>query len=100
MYKQRLYIDTSVIGGCFDKEFAEWSNLLFNDFIYGNKIAVISEITNVELQKAPKQVQNRIFDIPSENLEIVQNNDEVDFLAKKYLNMRLLVQKTRRMHFI
>ena len=30
--KQRVYIDTSVIGGCFDSEFKEWSNKLFDDF--------------------------------------------------------------------
>jgi hypothetical protein len=28
---QRIYIDTSVIGGCFDIEFKEWSNLLFEE---------------------------------------------------------------------
>jgi len=28
---QKIYIDTSVIGGCFDEESEEWSNLLFND---------------------------------------------------------------------
>ncbi len=29
--KQRVYIDTSVIGGCFDREFKEWSNQLFDE---------------------------------------------------------------------
>ena len=28
-----IYIDTSVIGGCFDEEFAEWSNILFEEFV-------------------------------------------------------------------
>jgi len=32
---QRIYIDTSVIGGCFDEEFAEWSNGLISDFRNG-----------------------------------------------------------------
>ena len=32
--KQKVYIDTSVIGGCFDSEFEEWSNILFDDFRY------------------------------------------------------------------
>ncbi|MCK4311189.1 MAG: hypothetical protein KAW88_00465 [Candidatus Cloacimonetes bacterium] len=30
MKNQRIYLDTSVIGGCFDKEFHVWSNGLFN----------------------------------------------------------------------
>jgi hypothetical protein len=41
--KQRVYIDTSVIGGCFDQEFEEWSNKLFDDFKLGKRIAVVSE---------------------------------------------------------
>lgn len=45
MKKLRIYIDTSVIGGCFDDEFAEWSNLLFEEFKAGKKIAVVSKIT-------------------------------------------------------
>lgn len=28
----RIYIDTSVLGGCFDREFATWSNGLVRDF--------------------------------------------------------------------
>jgi hypothetical protein len=28
----RVYIDTSVIGGCFDAEFSLWSNGLMHDF--------------------------------------------------------------------
>ena len=31
----RIYIDTSVIGGCFDDEFNVWSNALFNDLRKG-----------------------------------------------------------------
>jgi hypothetical protein len=33
--KLRIYVDTSVIGGCFDPEFATWSNGLFKDFEKG-----------------------------------------------------------------
>ena len=33
MKKLKVYIDTSVIGGCFDKIFQEWSNKLFEEFI-------------------------------------------------------------------
>lgn len=47
--RQRIYIDTSVIGGCFDWQFKEWSGKLFDEFRDGNKIAVISDITLDEL---------------------------------------------------
>ena len=40
---QSVYIDTSVIGGCFDLEFSSWSNGLINDFKHGNFNLVLSE---------------------------------------------------------
>jgi hypothetical protein len=54
----RVYIDTSVIGGCIDQEFKEWSIKLFDEFKNGKKIAVISDVTLDELDLAPKKVQN------------------------------------------
>ena len=39
--KARVYIDTSVIGGCFDDEFAFWSKKLFEEFYSGAKVAVV-----------------------------------------------------------
>ena len=43
MKKQTVYVDTSVIGGCFDDEFKEWSNNLVTDFQKGLFIPVLSE---------------------------------------------------------
>jgi hypothetical protein len=54
----RVYIDTSVIGGCIDLEFKEWSVKLFEEFKNGKKIAVLSDITLDELELAPKKVRN------------------------------------------
>lgn len=47
---QRIYIDTSVIGGCFDPEFAEWSNGLVADFRNGIFQPLLSEVIAAELQ--------------------------------------------------
>jgi len=44
MEVQRVYIDTSVLGGCFDPEVARWSNALIEDFRVGRLKPVISEI--------------------------------------------------------
>jgi hypothetical protein len=60
MIKFRIYIDTSVMGGCFDDEFAEYSNPLFQEFITGKKIAVVSNITLKELKQSPEHVENEI----------------------------------------
>jgi hypothetical protein len=36
MKLSRMYLDTSVIGGCYDEEFAAWSNGLMKDFTKKN----------------------------------------------------------------
>lgn len=82
---QRIYIDTSVIGGCFDEEFEEWSNLLFNDFKLNKRIAVVSDITIDELSDAPVQVQENFKTIPDKSLEIIVVNTEARKLADLYI---------------
>jgi hypothetical protein len=81
----RIYIDTSVIGGCFDPEFAEWSNKLIRDFIAGRNIAVISDQTLGELEKAPAQVRRVVRSIPEAHLMMVQLDAEARSLARRYV---------------
>jgi hypothetical protein len=44
MMRLRIYIDTSVIGGCLDKEFQNASRQLIDKFKQGEMIIVISEL--------------------------------------------------------
>ena len=76
--KQRIYIDTSVIGGCEDKEFSEWSIILFDNFKKGLKIAVVSDLTRRELECAPDSVKKRLLDLPNENIENVTLTEEAE----------------------
>lgn len=41
----RVYVDTSVIGGCLEDEFSEWSLRLMNEFRDGRQRMVLSELT-------------------------------------------------------
>lgn len=93
MQKQRIYIDTSVVGGCFDEEFSKWSNKLFEDFVVGNRIAVVSDILIGELSKAPDKIKNKVKEIPAGNLEIINKNDDVISLAESYINNNAINQK-------
>jgi len=54
----RIYIDTSVLGGCFDAEFAVWSNGLVRDFRAGRLVPVLSDVTAAEVQHAPAPVRD------------------------------------------
>ena len=57
MERLRIYIDTSVLGGCFDAEFAEWSNGLVRDFRTGRLVPVLSDVTAAEVVDAPARVR-------------------------------------------
>jgi len=52
-----VYMDTSVIGGCFDAEFAPWSNGLMEDFRAGTFHPVVSELVATEIRSAPEPVR-------------------------------------------
>ena len=93
MHKQRIYLDTSVIGGCFDIEFAEWSNKLIDEFIVGKRLAVVSEIVFKEINAAPPRVINRLNDIPVDDLMIVDINNEIESLADEYLKANIITDK-------
>ena len=47
--KQRIYIDTSVVGGYFDEEFREATELLFARLEANEVIFVLSDLLDLEL---------------------------------------------------
>ena len=53
----RIYVDTSVLGGCFDVEFARLSNRLIRDFRAARFIPVLSDVTATEVAGAPDSVR-------------------------------------------
>ena len=57
MKTPRIYLDTSVLGGCFDREFATWSNGLLEDFRAGRFVPVLSDLLAAEIGRAPEAVQ-------------------------------------------
>ena len=95
MHIPRVYIDTSVIGGCFDVEFSEWSENLFEEFRAGKKIAVISETTIDELSDAPEAVKIKLKTIPEDFLEVIELTDEIIQLADYYVTSGILTEKSK-----
>lgn len=92
MKKLRVYLDTSVIGGCFDKEFESESNQIIKNVNLGIFEGVISVITVSELIEAPDFVKNLFSDL-SENLTILELNDDVVKLSNEYLNNKVVTEK-------
>ena len=57
MKQQRIYIDTSVVGGFFDTMFEKDVKLLFKRLENKEIIFVISEVLTGELEDAPERVR-------------------------------------------
>ena len=89
----RVYIDTSVIGGCIDDEFAIWSNSLFDEFRNGVKIAIVSDLTRRELEAAPSNVKKILSTISGAHIESVFLSEEAESLALNYLKNKVVSSK-------
>ncbi len=90
----KIYLDTSVIGGCFDKEFMVDSRKLINQIEKELRIGVISEITEAELKLAPEKVRNH-FESYREMLKVLKITSEVEELAELYLKDKIVSSKYR-----
>lgn len=88
----KVYVDTSVIGGCLNDEFSQWSCALFDEFKLGLKTAVIADITLQELESAPDEVKNILSPL-SDKIDYVSFTDEADKLAMAYVQEGVVTPK-------
>ncbi|MFH1730111.1 MAG: type II toxin-antitoxin system VapC family toxin [Planctomycetota bacterium] len=86
----RVYLDTSVIGGCCDPEFRVWSNGLLSDFEMGLFKPVLSELATAELESAPADVLGKLAALLDCDPELVGITPEVEALASAYLARGIL----------
>jgi hypothetical protein len=89
-----VYTDTSAIGGCFDKEFQEWSVALVEEFKIGKKLIMLSDLTLQELEMARDEVREKIVEIPKKYQQGVGVTDETIELAETYINEGALTIKS------
>jgi len=87
---QRIYIDTSVIGGCFDPEFAEWSNGLLQDFRNRTFQPLLSEVIGAEIEDAPDKVQVVYAELIALNAEVLTVEESALELADEYQKRGIL----------
>jgi hypothetical protein len=84
MKRLRIYLDTSVFGGCFDDEFSTESLNLFAEIKRGKFIPVISDTTLAELKPAPAKVRRMLEHINPESASLLQ-------LLKKCLRLEMRI---------
>jgi len=88
-------LDTSVIGGCCDPEFQEWSLGLLSDFQAGTFFLFLSKLTDAEIKDAPDEVKNIYLEFRKCANRILELTPEAIELANIYLNHNILTQNFR-----
>jgi predicted nucleic acid-binding protein len=92
---QRIYIDTSVVGGYFDEEFSIDTIAFFERVIKGELKLIVSDLLEAELLRAPLFVKELLINIDNRHIEKVTLTPEATQLADKYIEAKV-VGKTSR----
>jgi predicted nucleic acid-binding protein len=90
--RQRIYIDTSVIGGYFDEEFEEATKRLFDRIANKDFDVYFSEVNETELSLAPTYIQDIKKLIPADCYKHAELNDDAKKLAETYVSEKALGQ--------
>jgi len=85
MKKQRIYIDTSIVGGFFDIEFEKETKLLFQQLENKEIVFVLSDVLFDELENAPMKIKHLLDNYDENSLEKIVLSEEAKELANKYI---------------
>jgi predicted nucleic acid-binding protein len=92
---RRVYVDTSVVGGQFDKEFSFDTSLFFENVERGEIMMIVSDLLEAELLRAPDHVRHFLEKFSENAVERVRLTEEAANLADKYIAANV-VGKTSR----
>ncbi|MCA1810284.1 MAG: hypothetical protein LC725_12695 [Lentisphaerae bacterium] len=91
MKRPRIYVDTSVFGGCYDDEFRAVSLQFFDAVKDGDFIVVVSRATLDEINEAPMRVQKVLGNLTINSFELFSGNDsEIERRAKAYMDAGII----------
>lgn len=92
---KRVYIDTSVIGGNFDKEFSADTIPFFEEVAKGVFKIIVSDLLEAELLRAPTHVQDFLKTFPPAQIEKISLSLEASQLADKYIAAKVVGTTSR-----
>ena len=87
---KRVYVDTSVVGGRFDKEFAVLTAPFWNAVLNREITIIVSDLLERELEKSPQHVREFFASLPESIKEHVAETEESDILADKYITEKVV----------
>jgi predicted nucleic acid-binding protein len=85
----KVFVDTSVFGGCFDAEFEKESRWFFDEVQAGRFDVITTETVMKELSKAPEHVCGFVDDLLT-HMKILKPSAEVDALRDAYIDAGIL----------
>ena len=88
--RQRIYIDTSVVGGFFDEEFKDATQRLFKRLEDDEVTFLISDLLELELIQAPKHVNELLLKYPTDRFERIELTEEIMKLADRYITEKVV----------
>ena len=88
--KQRIYIDTSIVGGYFDDDFKEATFKLFERLDKNEVVFVVSDLLDLELINAPQQVREHLLKYPTDKFLRVELTEEAIKLADNYIQEKVV----------
>ncbi|MFZ7168196.1 MAG: PIN domain protein [Bacteroidota bacterium] len=88
--KQRIYIDTSIVGGYFDEEFKEATIKLFERLDNNEIKFVVSDLLDLELLNAPTHVKEHLLKYSADKFERVDLTEEAILLADTYVSEKVV----------
>ena len=90
-----VYLDTSVFGGYFDKEFSDKTIPFFHRLIDEKIQVFVSSLLIAELAGAPNDVRELINQIPYRQQTFIKLTEEARQLANKYIDQKVVGQTSR-----
>jgi predicted nucleic acid-binding protein len=92
---KRVYIDTSVVGGQFDKEFSADTIPFFEAVTNGQIIIILSDLLEAELLRAPQHVRDFLATLPAHQIESIRLTQDAANLADQYIVAKVVGQTSR-----
>ena len=91
--KIRIYADTSVFGGAFEKEYAGTSQALFRQVLSGGFHLVLSRLLEEEIKGAPEHVR-QLFSSMVQVSEMLPITDEALALRDAYIEAGIVTNRS------
>ena len=88
--RQRIYIDTSVVGGYYDEEFKEATIQLFERLDKNKVIFVVSDLLDLELINAPQLVREHLLKYSADKFQRVELTKDAIILADTYIEEKVV----------